>query len=184
MIIAIRKYLKGPGFKVVLWLTLFSIVVFWGGPSLFNRNRRYSQGTGPAVARVNDMEIPQSEFLRATHIQQEYLDRVRRQYGQYADLIMRAIGMNTDPKEQALDSLVRDALVDQAASAMRIHVTPAYIEAKFENPEEISRLLTQVLPVTVFQEGGIINHAALSRYMSRQRISPEDLNNIVRGLQS
>lgn len=182
MIIAIRRYLKGPGFKVVLWLTLFSIVAFWGGPSLLRRGQRQNKGTGPAVATVNGMEITQSELLRTSQIHQDYLNRVRRQYGQYADLIMQAMGMNPDPKAQALDSLVRDALLDQAAQALRIQVTPGYIEAKFQNPEEVSRQLAQVLPVSVFDETGAVNPAALNRYMARQKLSSTELNNIIKDL--
>lgn len=181
MIIAIRRYLKGPSFKVLLWITLFSIVVFWGGPSLLRRGQQRSSGTGPAVATVNDIEINQSEFLRITNIQEDYLHRIRSQYGQYADLVMQAMGMNPDPKALALETLIRDTLIDQAAMAMNIRISPAYMDSKLEKPEEISGQLAQILPPTIFEQGGNINPAALNRYMVQQKMTQDSLNQLIQG---
>ena len=180
MIIAIRRYLKGPGFKVVLWVTLFSIVIFWGGPSLLRHVQRRGTGTGPAVASVNGIEISQSEFLRVSNMHEDYLRKIRSQYGQYADLLMQAMGMNTDPKAMALETLVKDSVIDQAAQAMHIHATQGYIDAKFEKPEELTRQLTQILPPTLFERDGSINPAALNKYMAHQRMSNDDLNNLIK----
>jgi len=123
VIIAIRRYLKGPGFKVILWLTCFSVVGFWGLPSFFKRSAGRGSG-GPSVATVNGIEISHQEYNRVSNIQQEFLRRLRTQYGQYADLFMQAMGLNADPKSLALDTLIRDTLINDAVDALHINITP------------------------------------------------------------
>ena len=179
MIIAIRRYLKGPAFKAVLWITLFSVAGFWGLPSLFKRSSRPGAG-GPAVATVNGIEITQQEYNRVTAIQQELLRRLKAQYGQYADLFIQAMGLNTDPKALAIDSLVREALINEAAEVLNIKLTPGYIETKLSNPEVVQRQLTQILPTYVFDEMGNINPAALARYMAHERMTNEELNELIK----
>lgn len=179
MIIAIRRYLKGPAFKAVLWLTLISVAGFWGIPSLFKRSGRGGTG-GPAIATVNGIDISSQEYNRVAHIQQEFLRRLRVQYGQYADLFMQAMGLNTDPKAMALEILIRDTLVNEAAEALHINITHDYIESRIANPEFIQKQLMQVLPIYVFNEGGTINPAALNNYLSHERLSGEDLNELIK----
>ena len=153
MIIAIRRYLKGPGFKAILWLTLISVAGFWGLPSLFKTYSSWSGG-GHRVATVNGIEISSQEYNRVTNIQQEFLRRLRTQYGQYADLFIQAMGLNSDPKALALDILIREALINEAADALHINITPGYIESRLEHPEVIQKQLTQILPAYVFDETG------------------------------
>ena len=179
MIIAIRRYLKGPGFKAILWLTLISVAGFWGIPSLFKRGSRGGAG-GPAVATVNGVEISGHEFNRVTNIQQEFIRRLRVQYGQYADLFIQAMGLNSDPKTMALDMLIRDLLVNETAHEININITPGYMESRLENPEFIQKQLTQILPTYVFDEGGFVNPVALNRYLSQERLTGDDLNDLIR----
>ena len=179
MIIAIRRYLKGPVFKVVLWLVLISVAGFWGIPSLFKRSGRGATG-GAAVATVNGIDISGQEYNRVTHIQQEFLRRLRMQYGQYADIFMQAMGLNADPKVMALESLIRDTLVNDAAAAFHTNIAPDFMEARIANPEFIQKYLMQVLPIYVFGENGAINPAALNNYLSHERLSGEDLNELIR----
>ena len=179
MIIAIRRYLKGPGFKAILWLTLISVAGFWGLPSLFRRTSRGGAG-GPAVASVNGIEISHKEYNRVTNIQQEFLRRLRTQYGQYADLFIQAMGLNSDPKALALDILIREALINEAADALHINITPGYIESQLEHPEVVHKQLAQILPSYVFDETGNINPAALNRYLAHERLSNEDLNELIK----
>jgi peptidyl-prolyl cis-trans isomerase D len=179
VIIAIRRYLKGPAFKAILWLTLISVAGFWGIPSLFKRSGRGGAG-GPAVATVNGVDISSQEYNRVVHIQQEFLRRLRVQYGQYADLFMQAMGLNTDPKAMALEILMRDTLVNEAAQALRINITHDYVESRIANPEFVQKQLMQALPVYVFNEGGTINPAALNNYLSHERLSGEDLNELIK----
>jgi Parvulin-like peptidyl-prolyl isomerase len=179
VIIAIRRYLKGPAFKAILWLTLISVAGFWGLPSLFKSGSRGGTG-GPTVATINGIEISGQEYNRVTNIQQEFLRRLKTQYGQYADLFIQAMGLNSDPKVLALDILIRDVLINEAADTLRINITPDYIESRLDNPEFIQKQLSQILPTYVFDEGGNINPAALNRYLSHERLSSEDLNGLVK----
>jgi peptidyl-prolyl cis-trans isomerase D len=179
VIIAIRRYLKGPAFKAVLWITLFSVAGFWGLPSLFKRSLRPGAG-GPAVATVNGIEITQQEYNRVTAIQQELLRRLKSQYGQYADLFIQAMGLNTDPKALALDTLIRETLINEAAESLNIKLSPKYIETKLSSPEVVQRQLTQILPTYVFDEMGNINPAALARYMAHERMTNEELNELIK----
>lgn len=179
MIIAIRRYLKGPGFKIILWLTLISVAGFWGLPSLFKRTT-HPGASGGVIATVNGMEISQQEYQRNTNIQQEFLRRLRTQYGQYADLFIQAMGLNSDPKTMALETLVRETLLNESAESLHINLTPGYIESELERPEVVQRQLTQILPAYVFDETGGINPAALSRYLTHERISHEELNELIK----
>lgn len=181
MIIAIRRYLKGPGFKGVLWLTLISVTGFWGLPSFFkNKTRGGASGGGPAIATINGMEISRQEYNRVTNIQQEFLRKLRVQYGQYAELIIQSMGMNADPKALALDILIRDTLISQAADALCINITQGYMDYKLERPDTAQRQLAQILPPHVFDPAGNLNPAALNRYLAQQRVSHEGFNELIR----
>jgi hypothetical protein len=179
VIIAIRRYLKGPAFKAVLWITLFSVAGFWGLPSLLKRSSKPGS-EGPAVATVNGIEITQREYNRATDIQRDLIRRLKVQYGQYADLFIQAMGMNADPKTLALDTLIREALLNEAAESLNIKLTQGYVEAKLMDPRVMQGQLAQILPAYVFDEMGNINSAALASYKAREHLTDEELNELIK----
>ncbi len=179
VIIAIRKYIQGPAFKVVLWVALMSVIFFWGGPSLFRQATRRGFGgrgghEGPAAATVNGQEIEHDQYMRALQVQQDFIHRVRLQYGQYAELLMRASGMATDPKVMAIQTLVRDKLVDQAAATMGIKLTPECIAARLEHPDVVRRQLSRIIPADIMDSSG-----GLNRYLQRTNISHDELNELI-----
>jgi peptidyl-prolyl cis-trans isomerase D len=93
---------------------------------------------------------------------------------------MQAMGLNTDPKTMALEILTRDTLVNEAAQALHINITHDYIESRIANPEFVQKHLMQILPIYVFNEGGTINPAALNNYLSQERLTGEDLNELIK----
>ena len=103
--------------------------VFGDCQACLNIQRAVGQA-GQSVATVNGIDISHQEYNRVTNIQQEFLRRLRTQYGQYADLFIQAMGLNADPKALALDILIREALINEAADALHINITPGYIESQ------------------------------------------------------
>ena len=179
MIIAMRRYLKGPVFKAVLWLTLLSVAGFWGIPTMFRQASR-SSSQGAMIASVNGQQIGQQEFSRITRIQEEFLHKIKSQYGRYADFFIAAFGLSNDPKNLALEILIRQALLDQEAEALKLSISQGYFDYKIENPEFLQRQLSQLMPLDIFEQDGSLNPAALSHYMAREKISEQELNAMIK----
>lgn len=173
-----RKYVKGPFFKGILWVILIAMVGFWGSASWLKKSKGYK--AGHTIATVNDIEITSTEYNRATANVQEFLRSIRSQYKQYADMFMQMMGLNIDPKVMALETLIRNSLINDAASHMHIYLTNDYVISQLNNPGAVQRQLAEILPNYVFDpETGTINPAALHQYLAREQITAEDYLEIV-----
>lgn len=175
-----RKYVKGPFFKGILWVILIAMVGFWGSASWLRKSRGYK--AGQTIATVNDIEITSAEYNRATANVQEFIRTIRSQYKQYADMFMQMMGLNADPKVMALETLIRNALINDAASRLHIYLTNDYAISQLNGQGAVQRQLAEILPNYVFDpETGGINSAALHQYLAREQISAEDYIEMVKG---
>ena len=95
---------------------------------------------------------------------------------------MQAMGLSADPKALALDILIRDSLINDAADALHINITPGYIESRLRTSRSHSKTAcSDYCPLMYLTKGGNVNPAALSRYLAHEKISNEDLTIYQRG---
>lgn len=165
MIIQIRKQLSGKTNK------LFMIFVICALGGIFTLPVILKQGAAVWALKVNDFPIRQEFLNLEIQNQQERLNMIRAQYGQYADMMYQMRGMSTDPKVLATDILIKRSLLNQQADAAGIIISPAFATEKLHNAEFAKTYLPDVVPPFLFDEKGRINNTILRTYLQRNNIS-------------
>ncbi len=181
MIMSMRRYLQGYGFKIIMFLMLFAmgVVPFFGGTRMFRRSSRGEKSDGRTVITVNNEPIREKDFERTVAVNEDIMQSIRRQYGQHADMIMHLMGIGTDVRKVALESTIRNTLINQATDALAIPITSGYIEAIFSRPGAAHQELYDILPASLFERDGSIRERALSVYMNRMGITGERYDRLI-----
>lgn len=171
MITVIRKKLKSRGFKVILWLTIISLTGLLSLPELI----RLASKNMSWAAKVNGHEIEYNDFMRVLYHQEEQIRLFRDQYGNYANLLLQAMG-DLNPRKLALDRLIRDALIDQEAQKLGLMVHPDCLTDKLSDFYFLQQWLADLVPFSVLESTGTINVQLLNAYLKRVGISSVDFD--------
>lgn len=185
MITLIRKSFKTRAYKIVLWITFLAVA---GVFSVIEMARSFFFGSGSDkgwVLQVNNKSFYAPEFMRAVADQEERMRMLRAQYGQYADLYLQMMGMSTDPKALALNSLTRKALLNDVAQQLPLAVSEEKAQSHLKDPMFIYQELSDYAPLFAWDQSiGGINPLILAEYHRKAGISSADfaqeLNNAVK----
>ena len=170
MIIEIRNQLKGHGFKIVLWITLLAMALLFS-PIFF----RKQMGVDNAVATINGHAIKILDFERKVAQETERLHFLREQLvGPEVEGLLRSL----DPKTLALQALLQDALLNQVAASLKIHISPEFIVSFLQNPSVLARELGDLGGILDDQNQSI-NMGRLQYYLHRYRLSMSDFDTII-----
>ncbi len=166
MLTTIRHTLQKSGKNVILWVVLLALMGVFSLPTLLKR-----ETTTPWAIDVNGTIIPYSTYQQYVHDYQEFISQVRSQYGQMADMIMRSMGMPTNPQPLAIQKLVSEAIVDECGQKMGIEVSAEMIEKKLGDVEYVQRHLADIIPAFIYEGGGTVNTRVLNHYLQKKGIS-------------
>lgn len=166
MITTLRRSFKSNFNKIILWITILALTGILTLPELFKRS-----SSSPWVALVNGDEVSYNDFARKAAMVQERMNSLRAQYGEYADFFFQALGFSADPKRMAMEQLIQESVLNQAASNLGMQVSDAYIAEKLSNPLFVQQELGDVVPMAVFDPSGGINPRALHNYLRHIRLS-------------
>lgn len=158
MITDIRdRLVNSKYYKTVILIVVVVLVISLAIPGI-----RIGMGE-PWIAKVNGTQIGYNHFGRAM-MQQEM---ILQQYGQQADPMMLQVF--------ALEKLVQNELLAQAAATVPLHLHEDFICQKLADPYFIqnSTLLYDVVPPFVLDQNGI-NRAALNIYLKRMKLGMAD----------
>lgn len=174
MIIEIRNQLKSQGFKIVLWVTLIAMALLFS-PALFRRQT----GNRMAIATVNNRSIEALPFERKVAQETERLSFFREQFGPQAEDLLQSLGLG-NPRNVAMQSLIYDELLNQAANDLAIHISPDYILRLLQNSSLVQKELGDIVPLYLFDENTrTINTMRLNQYLHRYRLSITDFEKSV-----
>lgn len=177
MITLIRKNFKTRAYKIVLWITFLAVA---GVFSVIEIARSFFFGSGLEkgwVLQVNNRSFSAPEFMRAVADQEERMRMLRAQYGQYADLYLQMMGMSTDPKALALNSLTRKALLNDVAQELPLAVSEEKAQARLKDPMFIYQELSDYAPLFAWDQSlGGINPLILAEYHRKVGISAADFD--------
>lgn len=167
MITEIRRRFKKYGFQVVLWITSAAMFITFL-PTIFDPSRRQQ-----VAATVNGYEISFPEYaMRLTH-EQDRIAMFRERFGAQADLYLSMFGMD-NPEKNAVDGLVQDVLLDQAAQQTHMAVDSDTIRRKILDPQFVMTHLLNVVPMHVIDpRTGTIHPGALDQYLAQKGIHQE-----------
>lgn len=175
MITTMRRYFKGIGFQIFMWLAAVSMVIVWV-PGVYRRGRGHGNDDG-WVAQVNGAQIGAVDFKRSVMNHEAQIQFMRSQYGEYADLFLRAMGLN--PTTLAFDSLVRQELLDQAVTACSFNIHPDFAIDMLANPHFIQKWLADVISIADLERAGGIDRRALQVQLRRAGLTNEDFEGLV-----
>lgn len=171
MITLIRKSFKSKAYRIVMWVTLAAIAGVFSLPELFKR----ISGGDRWVASVNSCYIDYKDFARRASHYEQRMQMLREQYGPYADMLMRSMGMGNDPKKEALNSLIGDQLLNDIAHKLNIHIDDSYVALKLNDPRFVMRELSDIIPMFLLsQKTGKIDQEKLMMYLRKNGISLEE----------
>ena len=176
MITLIRKSFKTRAYKIVLWITFLAVA---GVFSVIEMGRSFFFGSNNAswVLQVNDTKFFAPDFVRAVADQEERIKMLRAQYGQYADLYLQMMGLPTDPKVLALNSLTRKALLNGVVAQMPFAVSEQNAQERLKDPMFIYQELSEMAPFFTWDHSlGGINPLALNEYHRRVGITAADFD--------
>lgn len=179
MITTLRRSFKSNFNKVILWITILGLAGVTALSELFKRS-----SNSPWVAMVNGNEVSYNDFARKATMVQERMNSLRAQYGEYADFFFQALGFPTDPKLMAMEQLIQESVLNQAASDLGLQVSDAYVAEKLSNPLFVQQELGDVVPMGVFDPSGGINPRALHNYLHHVKLSGVEFeDNVTRALE-
>lgn len=175
MITLIRRSFKTRAYKIVLWITFMAVA---GVFSVIEMGRNFFFGNNNAagwILQVNETKFFAPDFVRAVADQEERMKMLRAQYGQYADLYLQMMGMPTDPKLLAINSLTRKALLNDVTSRMSLLASEEVGQARLKDPMFIYQELSDYAPFFTWDHSlGGINPLTLIEYHRRVGITAAD----------
>lgn len=174
MITVIRRSFKTKAFKIFLWTVILTVGGVFGLIELFNIGNKVAW-----IAKVNKEHVAYADFVRKAEAHQEQLIAFRSQYGESADLLLQAMGLNLDPKVFALDSVIQDALLNQAVREFGIDIDPDYVILKLANPLFVREYLADLIPLGAYDRQGNVDPVLLQQYFHRIGLSMHDFQNLV-----
>ena len=177
MISMLRKSFKTRLYKIILWIT---ILATGGVFSVFELIRLIIGGsTNKWVVKVNGHAIDSDMFARKVADEQERMRMIRAQYGPYADMIFQMIHASSDPEVAALDSVIREELLNESAQKLSLAIAPDYVQEKLKDLMFIQKELSDIVPMYVLEAPGVVNMRALRIHLQRTGMSMETFNELV-----
>ena len=176
MITTIRNQFKQSTYRYVV---LFIVFVLGLGmismPSLIKNEK-----AGVAwIAKVNGKKISYQDFAQEVAERSEWLAHVRSQYGQYADYLLQAMNIPTDPKTLAIEVLIKEDLINQCATRLGIQLHPDYIAQSMSDQRYAQQNLSNIMPAFVFDQSGSLDTEKLKAFLHHKGLSIHAFENKV-----
>lgn len=170
MITTIRNQFKHTTYRYIMFCIVLVIALgMISLPSLI----RQEKATVSWIAKVNGEKISYQNFAREVADRSEWLMHVRSQYGQYADFLLQAMNISTDPKALAMEILVKESLMDQCAQALGLHLHPDYVFQSMNDQKYVQHYLGNIVPLFVFDQSGTLNVEKLKAFLKHKGISAQ-----------
>lgn len=180
MITTMRGWLQSKTAKTVLFITILAVAgIFAALPSFFKE----SAGTSSWAFKVNGETLSQGTLLMRAQARQQQAQLIRAKYGENADYILAAYGLEGEQTGHASDMLIGEALLGQAVRKAGLSLNDDYLQEHGElvmselmgmlgdgidpqhgiNPRKIrSSLMRYGLPTTFVQDAAM---AILERHL-------------------
>lgn len=128
MIIQLRKKFKSMLFQILVWAVVALMVL----PLSITQIVSFFTSGSSWVISVNGIGISRSEITATTAQFEDRIKQLEQQYPQFASMYLQLMGLNQDPKQLAVDALVRQALIHQAAQTLGLPVSEKSVKKQFE----------------------------------------------------
>ncbi len=175
MITDIRRRFQDKAFKGVIWFSIVALIIYFSLETVLRVIGR--DGSAQSLGTVNGLTISLNEFRRKVGQAEQRILYLREQFGPYADQLLKAYGLSTDPQESAMHDIIREKVLDSAGDALHLAVAPAFVIEKLQDP---SFVMQELGPVSsLIDKSGSINMQALNAYLRRQGMTMQDFENAI-----
>lgn len=158
----LRNQIKKGGARVVLWLTLFSLVA----GSLFTFVGFSRKFSGTSIATVNGLDIGAMEFRRKYAEVLHSIQQIRQMYGPQAEMVLKMYGLDSKPEEFVQESLITEKVMQSAADQLGAEVSKEYVQTKLRDPLFVREYLGNLIPPQAIV-GGTLDVVALKYNLQR-----------------
>ena len=164
MINTIRDQLKMSSYKFFLW----AMVLALGFGSLPTLLKQLNTG-GAWVFRVNKQEISRLLFVREIEKQNIYLQHLRAQLGQYADMLMQ----NNNLQQRAALEVQKEELLHQVAQNIDLSINHTYSAKKLQDRRFLFAELAGLVPYEALTSRGL-DENILFKYLLKKGMDMND----------
>lgn len=179
MVSMMRGRLGKHFYKTVLWLTLIAMAGTTLIAALLGRRGLGLNRGGSAAALVNGVEITSQALMRKSLAIEHEIREIKAALGPYASEILRMrMGYdekNANPRKIAMDQLVQEQLLLQAAQKLGIKtISPLYASEKLDDNFFVLQYLSAIIPPNLISKNERIDRTMLRQFLQRQGMSTID----------
>ncbi len=172
MITVIReRFFRSNWYKVVIWALVIILFLVFTLPSLLDK----SVQTGSWVVKVNGQDVSYNDFVRKAMEVNGQIEMIKQQYGKNADVLLKRMGLEQDPQLVALEMLIREMLMNEAAAKLGVHIGKDYIIQKLADNAFVKQELADLIPAYALRPTGI-DQELLKRYLKHIKMSQEQFD--------
>lgn len=146
MISDMRTKFKKTGFQVIIWLVLLSMVGLASLPELLKK--LWGEPSEWSIS-VNGTKASVQRYYQKIEEQKQFIMMLKKQFGAYADMLLSSYGLNADPKELAVKTLIQELLLGNVANKLKLKVDPEYAHQE----------ILKQLPPEMLSSGNIDMHS-------------------------
>jgi len=177
MITALRRKLKSKTARsIFLWIILIAL---GGGLIVGPRLLRQRGGPSQWIAKVNGYKVPYFDFALKVQENEQILRYFRSQYGEYADMILKSMGMSKNPRDLAFDQVIQQALLNQEADKLSIHLDADFVASKMGDPQFVMKEFGALVPQHAIDPRMGINEQVLKQHLARLGLTIEDFEGMI-----
>ncbi len=165
MIIALRKMIKGTAGKVFMGIIFLAMFGGFGLSKIFLKLFKSENFEG--VALVNGVDISKMNFHSMVKQEEDRILSMRQQYGKNADLYFKIMGINPDPENSALVTLIYAEIMKTFAQDMGIYISEEYVNNRLADQRFLTNELGSVIPQEFFVKGSGLDVPAALDFLKR-----------------
>lgn len=175
MISVIRNKIQKRAFRFILW----GVVIVFVFPTFFSSLKLARRRSHHAVALVNGTEIGGIEYHRRVEEEKHRLNALQQQFGEFYEQFLALIGLSAEPTTNALELMIQEQLLNDAAQKTGIVVSDDYAQRCLHSAACGNRLLGSLVHPALYDNQGALIQKALITYVQRQGLTIDQFENMV-----
>lgn len=167
LIVKMRSIIQSTVGRVfMLGILLAFLLTGLGLSKIFNATK----GSINGIATVNGVVLNEGTFRAYKQQEEEQLSFLRQLIqaqagGQDVNALLRSLGVNPDAAGKALETMIQEELLNQAAETIPVHLSSEYLALKMQDKQFLAQALQSSIPGIVNYDGSI-NEQVLSKVLN------------------
>lgn len=173
MITTLRTKFHRYFFRVIVWLTIATFIF------MFSYRRGGSGSKKDTIASVNGYALDATTFERKVKEQEEFLVRLRQRFGGFTSYLLSTMGLRDDARFNALETLIQERLLTQAAAQASIAIADQYAQDIIMSTSSAMEQVGELIPPYLYDKNGRLDGRQLAEFVRRQGLFMNDFETLV-----